>query len=80
MPKYTVAKYLYCGQFEYLIRLHINSKTLADPTYRTWYLSKKDYTLDEAKLFRNARMAELEKLGLRGSGRQIEMSHTIGMK
>jgi len=78
MPKYTVAKYIYEGQFEYLIRLHCCDDSRV-ATYKTWYLSNKDYTLDQVKLFRNARMAELEELGLRGRIRKMTTSDTIGM-
>ncbi len=82
MPKYTVAKYTYIGHYDYLIRLHCKPTKDSEFNYRTWYLPKADYTLDEVKLFRNARMAELEKEGLRGTDgrRRMETSKTIGMK
>jgi len=78
MPKYTVAKYIYEGTFEYMIRLHCRQAP-GKATYKTWYLSNKDYTLNQVKLYRNARMAELEKVGLRGGCRKMLTSDTIGM-
>lgn len=77
--KRNVAKYIMEGHFEYMIRLHCKPIG-CEQTYQRWYISKKDYTLEQAKLYRNARLAELEKNGLRGGCRKSTLtSKTIGM-
>ena len=81
MPKQVVAKYIYEGQYEYVIRL---CTTDIDPItkqkYKRWFCPKKDYTLEQAKLFRNKTILELEKKGLRNVSRKMDNSQTIGMK
>lgn len=81
MPKQVVAKYIYQGQYEFVIRL---CTTKIDPItkqrYMRWFLPVKDYTLDEAKIYRNNLLVELEEKGWRNTKRKMENSKTIGMK
>jgi len=66
MPKQTVAHYIYEGHMEWLLRIFI--KPNGKPEYKQWYLSKKDWTLDQVKIFRNKTCKEYEECGLRDVG------------
>ena len=77
MPKKTVALLIYEGYFDWVIRL--STHELKKDNYRVWYLSKKEYNLDQAKIFRNERMRELEECKLRNQKRRGYTSLNIGM-
>ena len=77
MPKYVVAKLIYEGHYDYVIRLSTHEDKKQN--YRRWFLSKKIYTLEQAKIFRNEKMRELEELGLRNLKRRGLTSQNIGM-
>lgn len=65
MPKKTVAHYIYEGHLEWLLRIFIKNPK---PTYKQWYLSKKEWTLDDVKLYRNKLCKQYEEDGLRDTG------------
>tara|TARA_R110002110_G_scaffold76807_1_gene202068 strand:- start:22 stop:258 length:237 start_codon:yes stop_codon:yes gene_type:complete len=77
MPKYVVAKLIYEGHYDYVVRLSTHEPKKQN--FRRWFLSKKDYTLEQAKIFRNERMRELEELDLRNVKRRGLTSKNIGM-
>lgn len=77
MAKTTSARLIYQGSYDWLVRLATYEPERNN--YRYWYLPKREYTLDEAKLFRNERMRELEELGLRNKKRAGLTSLNIGM-
>lgn len=77
MAKKVVAKLIYDGFFDWFIRLSTHEG--GRNNYRVYYLSKKEYTLDEAKIFRNQKLKELEDLKLRNQKRQGYTSLNIGM-
>ena len=81
MPKKTVAHYIYEGHMEWLLRIFIKPNGKSE--YKQWYLSKKEWTLDQVKLFRNKTCKEYEECGWRdvGSCRRGGRipSHKLGM-
>ena len=66
MPKKTVAHYIYEGHMEWLLRIFIKPNGKSE--YKQWYLSKKEWTLDQVKIFRNKTCKEYEESGLRDVG------------
>lgn len=77
MVKRIEAKLIYGGHFDWLIRMACKNP----PTnYKCWFLSKKEYTLEQAKDFRNERMRELEEAGLRKNGPRGFTTKNIGQR
>ncbi len=76
MGKLCAAKLIYEGHYEWVVRM---SCKCPPSNYKSWALQKKEYTLDQAKDFRNERMRELEEAGLRKDMRgRAFYSKTIG--
>ena len=78
MPKLVVARLIYEGQFEWVVRMTVKDGGDRGYGYRRWMLPKKDYTLDGAKDFRNAKLLELEKSGERTLQKNGIHSTTVG--
>ncbi len=77
MGKLCAAKLIYEGHYEWVVRM---SCIYPPKNYKTWCLPRKEYTLDQAKDFRNERMRELEEAGLRKNGPRGLHSSTIGRR
>ena len=65
MPSHIVAHYIKSGLYDWNLRI---STQKPKSGYKQYYLPKKDWTLDEVKLYRNKLCLQFEKDGLRDSG------------
>ena len=62
MPRHCCAHYIKEGMYEWQLRIGLqNPKN----TFKQYYLSKKEYTLDEVKLYRNKLCLQFEADGSR---------------